>query len=128
MKKTAKILIVDDDRDAVEVIQTLLEAGPYEVIVAYDGEQGLEKARSESPDIVLLDVMMKTVDQGFHVCHAIKHDPNLSDTKVIILTGLTEKTGFRFSPDKDWLPADDYIDKPMNPNDLLRRIEKLLNT
>lgn len=128
MDKTARILIVDDDVDTVEAMRTLLESRSYEVIAAYDGEQGLEKARSEFPDIVLLDIMMTTIDQGFHVGHAIKNDPDLSDIKVIILTGLTEKTGFRFAPDTEWLPADDYLEKPIDPDELLKRIGKLLST
>jgi CheY-like chemotaxis protein len=123
----ARILLIDDDHDFIEATRTVLESVPYEVIVAYDGDEGLEKAQEERPDLVLLDIIMPTQD-GFHVCEKLKSDPELWHIPVIMLTSLSQRisdTAFSVQ-DGMMLEADDFIDKPVRPTELLARVARLL--
>ena len=123
----AKILLIDDDPDFVEAIRTVLESVPYEVVVAYDGGEGLAKVREDRPDLVLLDIIMPTPD-GFYVCEKLKSDPALWHIPVIMLTSLSRHisdTAYSVY-DGMMLEADDFIDKPVRPAELLARIARLL--
>jgi CheY-like chemotaxis protein len=128
MEKIAKILIIDDDPDFVEATKAILESKSYKVIAAYDKNKGMEKINSEKPDLILLDIMMKKLDDGFTICYKLKHDPELKKIPVLAISAITEKTGFKFSVETDgeYFEADDYIVKPVKADDLLKRIEKLL--
>ena len=123
----AKILLVDDDPDFVEATLTVLESVPYEVTVAYDGDEGLAVVRDVQPDLILLDIIMPTQD-GFHVCERLKEDPELWDIPVIMLTSLSQHIGSTAYSVQDgmMLEADDFIDKPVRPQELLARIARLL--
>ncbi len=125
----AKILIIDDDPDLVEAMKVVLESQHYEVIVAKTGEEGLRKVKLEKPDLVILDVMMETSDRGFEVAREIKNNPQYKNTPVLMLTAIKEKSGLDFkneAGDEDWLPVDDYVDKPLQPKELIAKVEKLL--
>ncbi len=128
MKKTARILIVDDDPDFVEATRAILESKAYEVVAAYDRNEGMEKINSEKPDLILLDIMMKKLDDGFTICYKLKHDPELKEIPVLAISAITKETGFKFSVETDgeYFEADDYIEKPVKADDLLMRVEKLL--
>lgn len=128
MNEEAKILIVDDDPAFVEATTAILKSGSYKVEAAYDKEEAMEKIKKEEPDLILLDVMMQRLDDGFTICYKLKHDPELKQIPVLIITGVTKKTGFKFSPqtDGEYLEADDYVDKPIKAADLLERVKKLL--
>jgi two-component system alkaline phosphatase synthesis response regulator PhoP len=123
----ARILLVDDDPDFVEATKTVLESVPYEVTVAYDGDEGLAVVRDLRPDLILLDIIMPTQD-GFHVCERLKEDPELWDIPVIMLTSLAQHIGSTAYSVQDgmMLEADDFIDKPVRPQELLARIARLL--
>ncbi len=116
-----KVLIIDDDFDLVEAMRVTLEAADFEVIDAQDGNKGLEKLRNEKPDLVLLDVMMAQIDEGFHVAYQIRNDESIKDTPIVILTAVGTQTGFHFDPskDEDFLPVDAYLEKPVNPKKLV---------
>ncbi len=116
-----KILIIDDDFDLVEAMRITLEKADFEVIDAQDGKRGMEKLRAEKPDLVLLDVMMEQLDEGFQIAYAIRGDEALQDTPIVILTAVGTQTGFRFDLDKDedFLPVDDFLEKPVNPQKLV---------
>ena len=122
-----RILLIDDDPDFVEATRTVLESVPYEVVVAYDGDEGLEQVEKERPDLILLDIIMPTQD-GFHVCEKLKSDPELWHIPVIMLTSLTQHISDTAYSVQDgmMLEADDFIDKPVRPNELLARIARLL--
>jgi len=127
MKKKAKILLVDDDVDFVEATKTILESKPYEVIVAYEGEEGLRKAREENPDLILLDIIMPVKD-GFTAAEQLKKDPQLSNIPVLVLTSFTARgrqTSLAVSRGLT-LETEDYIDKPISPEELLARVGKYL--
>ena len=127
MEREATILIIDDDPDFVAATKAVLESRPYEVLVAYDGDEGLEKARQEKPDLIILDIIMPRQD-GFKVCEEIKNHPQLAEIPVIILTSLSQRWGETvFSVTQGLaLEAEDYIDKPVAPDELLRRVEERL--
>ena len=127
MERRAKILLVDDDPDFVEATKAVLESRPYEVIAALGGEEGLKKAREEKPDLVLLDIIMPDID-GFQVCQQLKKDPQLSQIPVIMITSFSEKyreTSIGVSQGLS-LEAEDFVDKPVAPTELLIRVEKWL--
>lgn len=126
---TARILIIDDDEDQIEAMSVVLTNKGYQVNSALSGDEGLKKAKSEKPDLVLLDVMMETNDKGFEVARGIRSDPSLAKTPILMLTAIREKTGFDFgreAGDEAWLPVDDYAEKPLRPDVLLTKVEKLL--
>lgn len=127
MTSSAKILLVDDDRDFVEATRIVLESAPYEVAIAYDGDEALRRVREVAPDLIILDVIMPE-QHGFKVCEALKSDPDLSKIPVIMLTSLSQQMGeTAFSlTDGMMLEADDYVDKPVTPQELLRRVQKFL--
>lgn len=127
MKDKNKILIVDDDRDLVETTRLVLESNSYDVIAAYDGDEGLAKAREEKPDLIILDIIMPIKD-GFSAAEQIKKDPELENIPVLMLTSFSGKVGETTLSVSQGLTleAEDYVDKPVSPEELLKRVEKLL--
>jgi len=127
MQEKVKILIVDDDVDFVESTKTILEAKPYNVIIAKQGDEGLQKAKDENPDLILLDVIMPVKD-GFTAAEQLKKDPKLSKIPVIMLTAFSAKGGETAIPRSRGytLETEDYIEKPVRPEDLLAAVEKVL--
>lgn len=127
MEKIAKILLVDDDVDFVESTKTILESKPYEVIVAYEGNEGLLKAREEKPDLILLDIIMPVKD-GFTAAEQLKKDPELCKIPTLMLTSFSMRRGETSIPVSRGftLDVEDYIDKPITPQDLLAKVEKYL--
>ncbi len=122
-----KILVVDDDPDLVEATSIILKSKQYDVVTAYGGLEGLEKARNEKPDAIILDVMMPDKD-GYEVCKELKADPVLGKIPVLLLTAVVShisKTRYtqRMGMETE---ADDYIDKPVEPQVLVERIQALL--
>ena len=127
MTNQAKILVVDDDPVFVKATKTVLESKNYKVSTASDGDEGLQKAKDERPDLIILDIIMPTKD-GFTACEQLKGDPQLSNIPVIILTSFAEKGKETNIPSSAGLAleAEDYIDKPVSPEELLNRVERIL--
>jgi len=123
-----KIIIIDDDIDLVEAMRLTLEGAGFEVIDAQDGEHGIEKVRSDGPDLVILDVMMGTQDEGFHVAYQIRANKNTQDLPIIMLTAVGQETGFDFDRerDEDFLPVNEFLEKPINPELLVELVKKHL--
>jgi len=117
-----KVLVVDDEIYIVHILDFSLGMEGYEVITALDGEQALERMKTERPDLVVLDIMMPKLD-GYEVCKAIKSNPATKQTPVILLSAkgrnVDQKLGFDVG-------ADDYITKPFSPRKLVERINQLL--
>lgn len=124
----SKIIIIDDDIDLVEAMRMTLEGAGFEVIDAQDGQKGFEKIKNEKPDLVLLDVMMGTQDEGFHVAYRIRGDEETADLPIIMLTAVGQETGFEFDKDKDedFLPVQEFIEKPVNPDVLIESVRSAL--
>jgi len=123
-----KILLIDDDPDLVNAVSMILESKNYKVAAAFGGIEGLEKAKTENPDLIVLDVMMPDKD-GYAVCKELKSDPRLSSIPVILLTAVVSHISTTRYTQQMGLEteADDYIDKPVEPDVLVTRIETLLS-
>jgi CheY-like chemotaxis protein len=129
-----KILIIDDDPDIVEAMRMPLEANDYKVITANCGKEGLQKAREEIPDLIILDVMMETDTEGFHVAYELRSEKqdseymNCRNIPILMITAISQKKGMSFSPEKDdvFLPVDNFIEKPIQPKDLLKMVAELM--
>ena len=127
-KDKGTILVVDDDPDIVAVTSTILKSAGYAVVGANNGAEGLKKARETKPKLIILDVMMGSTTEGFHVAYEIRKDPQLAATPILMLTAIEKQTGMKFSPDKDedYLPVEEFVSKPIDPDDLLARVERLI--
>jgi len=123
-----KILLVDDDQDFVAATKMVLESrADYKVLTASDGVFGLPIAKAEKPDLIILDVIMPFED-GFTVAKQFKADPEIARIPIIILTSFSQRIGETDIPVSQGmnLDAEDYIEKPVSPGELLRRVDKLL--
>lgn len=117
-----KILVVDDEPDAVDLVQFNLTNAGYEVLSAADGHEALEKARAFCPDLILLDVMLPEID-GLEVCKLLRRDPATSGIPVIMLTAKAAEIDRVLGLE---LGADDYVTKPYSPRELVLRVKNLL--
>jgi CheY-like chemotaxis protein len=128
MKPKTKILLVDDDQDFLEMHKAVLKNHGYDVLIASSGHEGLEKVRSDMPDLIILDLMMEKHDSGFSFSKEIKNDPLFKKIPILMVTAVAEATGYRFSLKEDgyWMKTDDFLDKPVMPDVLIDRVEKLL--
>jgi len=128
LKETYKILVIDDDPDFLKAAEIALKSkSNYEVITATDGNIGLQMAKEAKPDLILLDVIMP-VEDGFTAAKKLKGDPQLQDIPIALLTSFSQRVGetnIAMSQGMD-MEAEDYIEKPVHPQELLRRVEKLL--
>ena len=115
------ILVIDDDNDYVESVVNLLEAKGYAVESALNGTDGVAKAKANKPDLILLDVMMSTKDEGFNVARELNEVESLKGTPVIMCTGVRKEMNlpFGFEPDETWLPVKQILEKPIKPETLL---------
>jgi len=128
--KSAKILIVDDDLDFIEISRLNLEAKGYQVLSASSGKEGWKMAEKEKPDLIILDLMMEKLDAGMALSQKIKADPRLSSTPILMLTSISRDTGMDFTPrtaeELEKLKVDDFHTKPIKGKTLLEKVEKLL--
>jgi len=125
----AKILVVDDDADFVESTAAILEARGYEVVVAYNGEEGLEKAKSELPQMIIIDLMMNTINEGYGFCLEIRKDERFKQVPLLMISSAHQTDIFKeldFVPDDIWFPIDTFLDKPIDRDTLLVHVNKLL--
>ncbi|NBB77405.1 MAG: response regulator [Bacteroidetes bacterium] len=116
------ILVVDDEQDLLDLIEYNLRQEGYEVILAEDGQEGIQKAREHMPDLLLLDIMMPQMD-GIEVCDRMREDPDLSHIPIIFLTARSDEKTEIEGLNKG---ADDYITKPISTNKLVSRIKAVL--
>ena len=124
------VLVIDDDIDLVEIIRVTLEREKMRVIDAQNGERGFALAREQRPDLVLLDVMMGTVDEGFQVAYRLRSEPLTKDIPIIMLSAVGERTGFTFDKGRDaeFLPVSEFLEKPVSPRRLVDLVRKHLPT
>lgn len=117
-----KILIVEDDRDIVEMVEYNLKEEGYDTVSALNGESGITLARKHRPDLIVLDIMLPVID-GFDVCKTLKHQEITADIPIIILSAKSQETDKVVGLE---LGADDYITKPFSPRELIARIKAIL--
>ena len=123
------ILIIDDDPDFVEVTKVILETKQYDVRFAYSPEEGWTELEKEIPDALILDIMMGKGADGFIMARKLRKDPRFAKMPILMLTSIREQTGFDFPGNKiheKFLPVDDYIEKGIEPQALLEKIQKQL--
>jgi len=123
-----KILVIDDDADFRLAVQMVLEAHDFEMEEAATPDEGIGKILSVEPDLVILDVMMPTDYEGFDVAREIREKHKLIDLPILMLTNVhsVKKVPYRFAPDEDYLPVDVFLDKPIEPEQLVATIQEML--
>jgi CheY-like chemotaxis protein len=123
-----EILIVDDDRDVFESMKIVLETEGYGVDWATNGAEALQKAKAKKPDLIILDVMMNSDDEGFQVTYKMKQDAELSSIPIVMVTSVGSRTGFSFNRDRDedFLPVNEFLEKPVDPRVLLDKVRENL--
>ncbi len=127
-----KILIIEDDVDMAEAVRMPLEANGYEVVHALTGEEGLQKVKEVEPDLIILDVMMETTTAGFQVSLQLRSPDPASEyaayrnTPILMLTAIHTTTSLRFGPDEGYLPVDEFVEKPIDPDGLLEQVRALI--
>ncbi len=121
-----RILVVDDDPDFVEILRLILQKEGYDVITAPDGDTALRIMQESPPDLILLDVMMKGVLDGVQTAHAISEDELMRKTPLIMVSSITGSPMAEFFPTDEYLPIDAWISKPVQPDDLLKKVERYL--
>ena len=128
MSDKKRILVVDDEPDFCSIVQGQLEKEGFEVDVAYNGVEGIEKVRANPPDAIVLDVMMPEKD-GYEMCAELKGDENCCDIPVILLTAVASHvTSTRYThADGMSTEADDYIAKPASAEEITDSVKRLLN-
>ncbi len=128
----ARILIIDDDPDMVLATRLTLEAAGHTVSEAPDGQTGLAMICAERPDLIVLDVMMDTTTEGFQVALKLRSpDPaspyaDMRDIPILMLTAIHTTAPVRVGPEADYLPVDAFVDKPVDPDELLAQVDVLL--
>ncbi|MBN1999067.1 response regulator [candidate division KSB1 bacterium] len=123
-----KILLVDDDVDLVEINRDYLLTKGYSVVTALNGRDGIKTALEEKPDLVVLDVMMTDVGEGFEVARALRENVKTRSIPILMLTGVNREHGFNLvvGPDETWNPVDEFLDKPVTHEELLKKISQML--
>jgi len=123
-----KVLLVDDEVDFVEINRVALENKGYQVVVAYNGKEAVERALKEKPDVIILDVMMATQTEGFDVARQVRTHKEMQDTPIIMLTAIRERMDIKWKiePDKEWLPVTEFLEKPVPPERLIGKVEQML--
>ena len=127
--RDGRILIIDDDPDITEAMKIILENQGYEVRSALDSAAGMDRLKEAMPDLIILDVMMRTSQEGFELSRELKHNVQYRDIPILMLTAVKQKTGLDFRSavgDESWLPVEEYLDKPVKPSMLLEKVEELL--
>lgn len=130
-----KILIIEDDEDIVNAMRIVLEKNGYLVNWAPNGRKGLESIKNETPDLIILDVMMETHTEGFHTAYKLRStDPkseyaHYRNIPILMLTAIHETTQMRFDDaiESEWLPVDEFIEKPIQPEQLLSVVNRMIN-
>ena len=117
-----RILVVDDEMDLVAMLSIRLEANDYEVFAAYDGQEGLDKARASKPDLIILDLMLPKID-GYKVCRMLKFDEKYKQIPIILFTARAQESDVKLGKE---VGADAYLTKPFEPSILLGKIAELL--
>ena len=128
MSKPRKVLVIDDDPSFVTAMTPVLESRGYRVEAAYSKSEATQKIERFKPDLVVLDIMMERLSDGFDLCRELKRDPELKEIPILAVSAINEEIGMKFSPktDGEYFQADDFLEKPVSPENLLERVEMLL--
>ena len=122
------ILLIDDDADIHEAVKMILEPAGYQVECALTGPSGLEAARRRTPDLILLDIMLDSPSEGFHIAYELKKDDVLKAVPVVIISSIGKTMGMDYAKElgSDYVPADQFLDKPFDAATLRSAVQKAL--
>lgn len=120
-----KILLTDDDAVFVDAVKAVLET-QFDIVTASNGKEALEQVANEKPDLIVLDVMMDHISEGFDVARKIKGDPATREIPVVMLTGVDQVFNYRMEVDDNYVPHDRYLEKPVEPDELLNVINEVI--
>ena len=120
----AKILLVDDDIDFVQINKTFLEREGHKIISACNPDDGMKMLKSEKPDLLILDVMMQEADDGFAMAQKIRREK--IDVPIIMLTSIAKVTGQQYGKDDKMVPVDEFLEKPVSADVLIKAVKKHL--
>jgi len=130
MKTKAKILVVDDDMDFIEICKLSLEDRGYQVLSAFSAKEGWKMVEKQEPNLIIMDLMMERLDSGMALSQQLKGHPQYAAIPILMLTSIARDTGMDFTPrtgeDLKQLNVDDYSTKPIKAQALLEKVEKLL--
>jgi len=124
-----RILIIDDDPDITEAMTVVLAHKGYEIDSASDSSEGMERLKAHRPDLIILDVMMRTSQEGFDLSRQLKNNTEYKEIPILMLTAVKGKTGLDFKStagDESWLPVEEFLDKPVKPDVLLEKVASLI--
>ena len=117
-----KILLIDDAQSIIELMEYWLKQSGYDIIIARNGMEGFEKAKSENPDLIILDIMLPKID-GFNICRLLKFDKQYKNIPIVMVTAREQKEDRELGHE---VGADAYIEKPITEEVLLKTVKKLL--
>ena len=120
----AKIMVVDDDPDVVEACELVLKKAGHEISSAGSRKEGMEKAKAEKPDLLILDVMMEEPDDGIRMARQIRREG--FHLPILMLTSVNAAMGLHIDKDDEVVPVDEFQEKPVDPPTLIRKVEQLL--
>lgn len=123
-KKT--VLLVDDDADFTEQNRLLLESSGYRVRTAHNGQQCLEEVGACRPDLIILDMMMESENEGFNLSRELRNSEYTKGIPLVMITSVNDIRPFRIEPDHTWLPVDALIEKPVDSQLLLDVVNRIL--
>lgn len=129
MAEQKSILLVDDDPSFLDAASSVLEGFGYRTIKALNPEECFEEVKKKLPDLIILDVMMARLDSGFDVCRKLKADDRTKQIPILMLTAVDKKYPFNFGSaagEPDWLPVEEFLDKPVEAMELVEHVRKLL--
>ena len=128
MAKPKMVMVIDDDPDFLESTRVILEGAGYGVMTATSGQDGLARIRRGGIDCILLDVMLARETEGFLIAQDLKADPKTAQIPIVMLTSISQKTGFGFSPetDEDYLPVEKFLEKPVDPEKLVAAVASVM--
>ena len=119
-----RILLVEDEKDLVDIVKFRLEANNYEVVVAYDGQEALDRAKKEKPDLIILDLMLPKID-GFKVCRMLKFDEKYKKIPIIMFTARAQESDKKLGEE---VGADAYITKPFDLEEVLVLVQRAMES
>jgi len=119
------VLIVDDDEVLVKTVTAVL-ASRYTVRTAANGKEALKRVEEQRPDLIVLDVMMDYMSEGFDVARTLRTNPKTKSIPIIMLTGVDQEYNYRMEVDESWVPCDRYLEKSISPQGLLAEVDALI--
>lgn len=128
MATKRRILVIEDDPDMQDVVRTILEPAGFELTSCYTGPDGLESARANKPDLILLDIMLSSPSEGFHLAYDLKQDEVLKSVPIVMISSIGKTMGMDYAKElgSDYVPAERFLDKPFDARTLRDTVADVL--